>query len=327
VDRHNLRYLSFILLTFLLLTSSVVACASTIPRESEAPSLKITPQVVKPGEPVIISTQIRNIGHSDETHTVTLAINGAKTQTKVVKVAPKKTETVTFTVVKNEPGTYNVEVNNLIGSFRVVKPADLVVSNLLITPAIVEPGQEITVSVDISNSGEVEGSHSIALVINGSRAESKELTVAPGVTKRVSFTFTRNAVGSYSIEVDGLSGLAIVAEAGNIVAQLSATYPELYEELFKLPDLQEIDDKDREAIEDIAYLALDPKYRPAFEAMLGEGIKEKRKYCTPLEALLWIAYDNEFDGYNPMRDYSLAKLMGDAWKNTTTSKNLGKVPK
>jgi len=318
---HNLRYLFLILLTFLLLTSSVIACANTILTESKVPSLKIAPQIVKSGETVSISTQIRNIGGSEENHTVVLTVDDAKVQTKVVRVAPGKTEIVTFTVIKNEPGTYNVEVNNLKGSFRVLKSAEFAISNLLIAPKIAEPGQAVTVTANISNSGEVEGSHSIALVINGSQVESKDSTVAPGATKTVSFTFSKNAVGSYSVEVDGLSGLAIVAAADSILTLLNAVYPELYHELLKLPDLQEIDDKDNEAIEDIAYLALNPKYKTAFESMLNEGIRDKRKYCTPLEALLWIAYDNEFDGYNPVSDYSLTKLINDAWTNTNTSKN------
>ncbi len=321
MGRHNLRYFSVVLLTLLLLTICVIACANAIPRASDVPALKITPPVVRPGEPVSISIQIRNTGDTQETHTLTLTIDGVKIETKVVKVAPKKAETVTFTVVKEVPGTYSVEVSNLTGSFRVLKPAEFTVSNLSISPRIAEPGQEITVSVEVSNSGEVEGNCSIALVVNGSRAESKQVTVAPGTKKTVSFMLTKGAVGSYSIEVDGLSEFVIVAEAGNIAALLKAVYPEVYEELFKLPDLQELDDKDREAIEDIVYLALDPKYRPAFQAMLDEGLKDKRKYCTPLEALLWIAYDTEFDGYNPVSDYSLTKLINYAWKNTATSKN------
>ena len=79
-------------------------------------------------------------------------------------------------------------------------------------------------------------------------------------------------------------------------------------------------DKENKTIEKIVRLGLDSKYKAAFESILNEGIKEKRKYCTPLEALIWIAYDREFDGYNPLNNYSLTKLMNDAWKNTTTSK-------
>lgn len=110
-------------------------------------------------------------------------------------------------------------------------------------------------------------------------------------------------------------------EKGDILGWLATAYPELCQEMLKLLDLQEINDRDREAIEDIAQLASDAKNKPAFEAIINEGIKDKRKYCTPLQALLWIAYDREFVGYNPIRNFSLVSFVNDIWKTTTTSKN------
>jgi hypothetical protein len=107
--------------------------------------------------------------------------------------------------------------------------------------------------------------------------------------------------------------------------------PELYGEIMKLPDLLAIEGKDAEAVEDILALASDPKYKSAFESIINEGIKDKRKYCSPLEALLWIAYDRKFDKStdNPLEKWSndsvekksLEKLIKDAWRNTSTSNN------
>jgi hypothetical protein len=69
-------------------------------------------------------------------------------------------------------------------------------------------------------------------------------------------------------------------------------------------------------------LASEPKYKEAFIAMLKEGIPEKRKYCTPLEALLWILYDKEPDDptlkniiSNPI------ELVEYAWRYSSESKN------
>jgi len=90
--------------------------------------------------------------------------------------------------------------------------------------------------------------------------------------------------------------------------------------LFKLPDLKEIDERDEEALEDIACLALNTKYRAAFEAMLNEGIKDnKRKYCSPLEALLWIAYDKDFNQNKSIQNYYVESLMKEAWRYSATS--------
>ena len=108
-----------------------------------------------------------------------------------------------------------------------------------------------------------------------------------------------------------------------ICLELSRLCPELALELEKLPEIRDgISEEDLEALNDICSLYVtSPEAREAFSLMMDEGIKTARKYCTPLQALLWIAYDREFDGDNPLKDYSLERLLNDAWKNTTTSDN------
>jgi len=308
------------LLLVIIALSTLPACHK-VPPEFETTTLDITPPEVTIGSTVTVNAQIRNTGDRTGACAVTLTINYAETQTKTIKIAPQKTKTVSFVVSKDTPGRYDVKVNGLRGSFRVLKPAEFILSNLIIEPPIANKGQAVTISAEITNAGEIEGNYLASLKVNGNQIEVKELAIAPSSTERVSFTFAGEAMGNYSIELGKLSGLIIVSETGEILSQLKTAYPELYEELFKLPDLKEIDERDEEALEDIACLALNTKYRAAFEAMLNEGIKDKRKYCSPLEALLWIAYDREFDGYNPLRNYSLSLLRYDAWENTTTSKN------
>ena len=315
------------LLIGLVLTALVLPCACAKPAPPPSPAefevslLDIKPPEAMAGETVSITAEVKNTGGTEGTYPVTLTLNGVKTETKVVKVAPLTTEKVSFIVTKDEPGTYNVGVDGLSDTFQLLKPTEFAVSNLVITPTIAEAGQMVTISADVNNTGEVEGSYSATLKIDGIQVETKEVTVAPSVSQTVSFTFTKDAAGRYSIDVAGLSGLIEVRLLTDTLKQLKVAYPELVQELLKLPDLEEIEAKDDEAIEDITYLALDPKYKTVFELMLNEGIKDKRKYCTPLEALLWIAYDREFNGYNPLKDYSLQTLTSDAWGNTTTSEN------
>ena len=312
-----------LVITSLLLVALIVlpSCQKT-PAEFEIASLEIVPPEVAAGETVTVSTEVQNVGGAAGTYTVTLMIDGAKVQTKVLNVAPRTTETVALIVSKDVTGTYKVEVNQLSGSFRVVRPAEFAVSNLVINPPITEVGEAVTVAVDVTNSGEVEGTYSAALLIEGSKVETKEVVVAPAATETVIFTFTEEATGSYSIKVGEVSGHVVVTETGDILAELKAVYPELYQELLRLPDLAEIDAEDNEAIEDIAYLALNPEYGEAFESMLDEGIRDKRKYCAPLEALLWIAYDREFDRpYYPLKSNSVGSLINEAWKVATSSNN------
>lgn len=113
---------------------------------------------------------------------------------------------------------------------------------------------------------------------------------------------------------------ALIDLAIEYAPKITQTLPGLYGEIVKLPDLSKIEEKDVEAIQDILILAGDPKYKPTFESMLNEGIKDKRKYCSPLEALIWEAYDNKsLDDL--LKQFSLEKLIKDAWANTSESVN------
>jgi len=93
--------------------------------------------------------------------------------------------------------------------------------------------------------------------------------------------------------------------------------------LDKLPEVRNgISEEDIEALNDLCSLYLaSNEARKIFGLMMAEGIEDKRRYSTPLQALLWIAYDREFSKENPLEYFSLRKLIRDAWRNTTVSAN------
>ena len=130
-----------------------------------------------------------------------------------------------------------------------------------------------------------------------------------------------------SLENDG-----VVDENDTAFVDLVEKYPKagelvpgIYAELLLLPDLSmekylKIDNNDLVATEKILQLASDPSYKEAFLQMKDEGIPDKRKYCSPLEALTWEAYDNK-NLDDLLRQSSLEKLIKDAWTNTSESGN------
>ncbi len=89
----------------------------------------------------------------------------------------------------------------------------LKVGELSVTPAQIKPGEEVTITVSVANTGGTEGSYPAKLKINGEQEASKNITVAAGSSQTVTFTTTRQAIGDYTVEVNGLSGTFAVAEA------------------------------------------------------------------------------------------------------------------
>lgn len=193
------------------------------------------------------------------------------------------------------------------------------VASIDVTPPAVTIGETATVTIWVKNVGGSEGVYTATLVIDSVNVETKSIAVAPATAKAVAFSITKDKTGTYQVAVGGLNSSLVVKEKPSVLEQLKVAYPELYQELVKLPDLQKMDDKTKAAMEAIASLALDKQYKAAFDSMLSEGIKDKRKYCTPLQALLWIAYDGKIDADHLLKAYSLNVLLHDAWTNTATS--------
>jgi hypothetical protein len=85
--------------------------------------MSITPQQTSAGQPVTITTNVVNTGDEAGNYNVTLRINGQVEESKMVSVGPHSTQPVKFTVTKDQPGTYNVEILDKSGSFIILGAA------------------------------------------------------------------------------------------------------------------------------------------------------------------------------------------------------------
>jgi len=93
-------------------------------------------------------------------------------------------------------------------------PAKFEVTSLAVTPIVAEPGQAVTVEVEVANVGGTEGSHTLTLTVNGVEEETRDVTVAPGATETAAFTLVRDASGMYEIKVAGLTETLRVKQPG-----------------------------------------------------------------------------------------------------------------
>jgi|GEM_PF-241420 len=392
----------------LLVAVMVTVPACKAPAEFEVVSLEIVPLEVAAGETVSVTAEVRNTGSGEGVYTAILTVDGADVEAKEVTIAPGASETVTFSLLKDAPGTYQVGIGGQTSSLTVKQmlvakefelkyddgkardaiSADIpwlgghivdfsplgtpfTIKKIRITgmlssrasnikgktfdveiwdkdqkilysatypytkftayPTWVEfevPDIEVTdrfyahiytdspwPGLHIGADDSVINKHSDTTI----RTAEKVVQISDVWPYSRSQWFGNKSKVNWMIRIVGEGKDLGVKEKPALVEQLKVAYPELLQELLMLPDLAVIDTKDEEALEDIAHLALDSKNRTAFESMLNEGIKDYRKYCTPLEALLWIAYDRELDQDNPLMNYSLAKLIDAAWEDTTTS--------
>ena len=96
--------------------------------------------------------------------------------------------------------------------FPLIGPAIFRVSDLTISPAEVEVGNEVTVSVVLTNIGDGEGSYTLVLEINHVVEDTKTIALDAQASTTTLFKVTKEEPGTYDIEIGELSGEFTVKE-------------------------------------------------------------------------------------------------------------------
>jgi hypothetical protein len=98
-----------------------------------------------------------------------------------------------------------------------------------IVPGQVEPGEEVTIAVELINIGSIEGSQIVELKIDGKAEETRTIILRSGASTLVTFVVTKDIPGTYQVSLDGLSGEFIVTTPVLLQAP-QATMPPLLPE-------------------------------------------------------------------------------------------------
>ena len=86
-------------------------------------------------------------------------------------------------------------------------------ANLQVSPATIEAGEQVTISVEVTNTGEAVGTQTVTLKINSAVEATKDVTISAGASQPVSFTVTRDQEGDYTVDIDGQAGTFEVTSA------------------------------------------------------------------------------------------------------------------
>jgi uncharacterized protein YggU (UPF0235/DUF167 family) len=175
-------------------------------------NIKVTPGEVLPGENVTVSVAVGNPSAGSASKDIILNLDGTVVQTKSVTVAGGATETVTFTLTSDKVGSHTVLIGTESGQFvvRALVPATFKASNLTVTPAEVEVGQKVTVSVLITNTGDVKGDYQVNLKINNVVVDTKSVSLAGKANETVTLTTSKDMAGNFSVAVDSVTGSFVV---------------------------------------------------------------------------------------------------------------------
>ncbi len=185
---------NIIMVTVIVLVLALVMSTACAKAEFELSSLEITPSSVGTGDTATVKVDVTNAGKAEGTYTATLTIDGVLVETKDVIVPPETTRTVMFSVVNEVVGDYIAEVGGLTGTLRVVKPAEFVVSNLQVLPALNLGEGYYHITVDIENVGDLKGVYQLGCKVNDEEMEPAEVDLTAGEKKTVTLIGAESTV-------------------------------------------------------------------------------------------------------------------------------------
>ncbi len=106
----------------------------------------------------------------------------------------------------------NIEVKALEARFDF---ADLVLS-----PLEVSSGDDVTITLNATNTGQARGSYEVELLINGNATQTLEISLDVGESTDVEFIHTAGEPGTYLVKVEGMTRTLEVEEGSNTILYL-----------------------------------------------------------------------------------------------------------
>jgi len=140
-----------------------------------------------------ISAQITHFTAYAITYGVTPVTQTTTTSTTTTIPTTEATTTTTTPAIPTTP-----VVTSLAATFK----AD----SLIINPGTVKPGENVNIYLTITNTGDITGTDTVELKINGIAVDSNDITIDGGLSKVVTFNASRSMSGNYLVEVAGLNG-------------------------------------------------------------------------------------------------------------------------
>jgi hypothetical protein len=171
------------------------------PPEFQVTSLNISSTEVTDNSTITVTAEVKNIGGIEGSYNVKLFVDGVLTTSKEISVGVESPEKVEFFASLSMPGSHSLEVGGITKTVKVLRPAELKINTLKVTPDQVYTGQKAVVKADVVNIGEAKGDLPLNLLINGVESEVKTLPLDGGQLGSISFDVSRDETGDFELRI------------------------------------------------------------------------------------------------------------------------------
>lgn len=102
-------------------------------------------------------------------------------------------------------------------------PAAFQTAGLMINPAEVEPGEEVSITTTVTNTGDVKGNYMAELKMDDTTQQTMQVIVDAGETKAVTFVVVKDTPGIHEVALGGLNGRFEVLKPATSPQSFNAT--------------------------------------------------------------------------------------------------------
>ena len=191
----------------------------------------------------MVSMSVVNEGLDAGRTEIEFRINHVLVEIRSLSIPGRGRADAVFEFIPPAEGTFTLElvdveeaVEPLSGQVTAVialAPAEFILADLDVTPVEVDPGEELTITFEITNFGELAGEIMVTLLLNGVEVDSQDVSLEALVAAPVTFTIRApEEPGDYTV---GTVGTVIIGEPE--IVSLEGVFKVL-EEVVKEPGLR-----------------------------------------------------------------------------------------
>ncbi|WP_049920631.1 PGF-pre-PGF domain-containing protein [Haloferax sulfurifontis] len=171
------------------------------PATFEYSNLTVEPQQVVPGTDVVANATVENVGEVNGSYEAALTIDGeAQSPSDTGALQPGESTEVSFTTSFDDPGTYNVSIDELSTdddelvsrTVRVIAPANTSVTDVTVEPTSINTTERYTVSATVENIGGLSDLVRLTYTTTGDESGTEVYNVTRTVAVSPDSTVTRN---------------------------------------------------------------------------------------------------------------------------------------
>lgn len=158
-----------------------------------------------PDETLEITGRVENEGDRAGTFYAELRVDGVIVETQEVAIPAGDTESVTFTRTFDEPGEYELGVNDVSAGTVLVElaPAEFEIVETAVARTTIAVGEEVDVRATIANVGGQEGTVTAELQVDGVGVDTRNVSIEAGTEVPVTFTHAFEGPGRYEVSING----------------------------------------------------------------------------------------------------------------------------